>query len=68
MPQTLAERVDELEKRVAELTAALKIKPTTKDWLSTVGTWQQDELSREADRLGREYREAQRDQADAGNT
>ena len=56
MPQALEKRLDEIEKRVAELGAIIEARPHARDWLATVGTLQDDELSREADRLAREYR------------
>ena len=34
----------------------LDLKPQAKDWRSTVGTMPDDELSRSAERLGREWR------------
>jgi hypothetical protein len=58
MPQTLEKRVDTLEKRVRELAAAVDAKPSKKDWLATVGTWPDDQISRDAERLGREYRDS----------
>lgn len=56
MAETLEKRLDEIEKRVAELRAIVGARPHRKDWLATVGTLPDDELSREADRLAREYR------------
>lgn len=32
-----------------------------KNWLSTVGTWQDDDLSREADQLGETWRQSVKD-------
>jgi hypothetical protein len=64
MPQTLEARVDELEKKLAELSAVVGAKARPKDWLGTVGTWPDDEISREAERLGREYRDSLRDSSD----
>ena len=62
MAETLEQRLEELERKVTHLSATvLDLTPRKKDWRSTVGTLQQDELSQEADRLGREYREQQRD-------
>jgi hypothetical protein len=34
----------------------LQSNPLEKDWKRTVGTWKDDELSREIDRLGQEWR------------
>jgi hypothetical protein len=60
MPQTIEKRVDELEKQVAELSAQiLVLQPRKKDWRHTVGSMADDELSSEAERLGREYRQQQ---------
>jgi hypothetical protein len=60
MPQTLEERVEELERKVAELSAqALDLRPPQKDWRRTVGSMTDDEMAREAERLGREYRQQQ---------
>ena len=53
--------MDEIEKRVAELGAIVGIGPRRKDWLATVGTLPDDDLSREAERLGREYRDGLKD-------
>jgi len=61
MPETLERRLDEIEKRVAELGAIVGIGPRRKDWLATVGTLPDDDLSREAERLGREYRDGLKD-------
>ena len=60
MTTTLEQRVEELEKQVAELSAqVLGLKPRKKDWESTVGILEDDEITRSAERLGREYREQQ---------
>ena len=57
MKNSVEERVNELEKQLAELTAkVLKLTPVTKDWRQTVGTLRDDELAREADRRGAEWR------------
>ena len=54
--------MDELEKKVADLSATvLRLTPQKKDWRSTIGKLREDELSKEADRLGREYRKQQRE-------
>ena len=56
---SVAERLLELEKQFAELRAlVLRLTPRQKDWRSTVGIMPDDEVSRSADRLGREWREA----------
>jgi hypothetical protein len=60
MSQTLEERVDELERKVAVLRApALDLRPSQKDWRRSVGSMTDDEMAREAERLGREYRQQQ---------
>ncbi|MCI0535447.1 MAG: hypothetical protein L0Z50_09470 [Verrucomicrobiales bacterium] len=60
MPETLEQRVQELEKRVAEISAqVLGLRSLKKDWRRTVGSMPDDELTREAERLGREYRQQQ---------
>jgi hypothetical protein len=60
MSQTLEKRVEELERKVAELSArALDLRPSHKDWRRTVGSVTDDEMAREAERLGREYRQQQ---------
>jgi hypothetical protein len=60
MTPTLEQRVEELEKKFTELSAqVLKLRPDTKDWRRTVGSLPDDELTRDAERLGREYRQQQ---------
>jgi hypothetical protein len=60
MPQTLEKRVESLEKEFSELRVqVLGLKQVKKDWRSTVGLMEDDEMTREAQRLGREYREQQ---------
>jgi len=60
MSQTLEERVEELERKVAELrTQALDLRSSEKDWRRSVGSLTDDEMAREAERLGREYRQQQ---------
>lgn len=62
MNKPVEEQLDELRREVAELREKmLGLTPLKKDWMSTFGTLQDDELSRAAERLGREYREAQRE-------
>ena len=56
-PETFEKRLDEIERKVAELSSIVGAAPHTKDWLATVGTWPDDKISREAERLGREYRD-----------
>jgi hypothetical protein len=58
MPQTVEERLECLEKEFSELRAQiLNLRHRKKDWRSTFGTLEDDEITREAERLGREYRE-----------
>jgi hypothetical protein len=68
MPETIERRLDEIEKRVAELGALVGAGPRKKDWLATVGTLPDDEISREADRLGQEYRHSLNDSAHRAGT
>lgn len=57
MPQTLEQRIEELERKVAELTAAAAT--PKKDWRRSIGIFANDPDFDEAMRLGREYREQQ---------
>ena len=60
MSQPIEQRVEDLEKKVAELSAQiLGLQPPKKDWRRTAGSLRDDELTREAERLGREYRQHQ---------
>jgi hypothetical protein len=60
MSQTLEKRVECLEKEFSELRAqVLNLGQRKKDWRSTFGTLEDDEITREAERLGREYRDQQ---------
>ena len=56
---TLEERVAALEKMVADLVRDRR-PPRIKDWRRTLGMFAGDEVMKEIDRLGREYREADR--------
>ncbi|GDY21156.1 hypothetical protein LBMAG56_25020 [Verrucomicrobiota bacterium] len=61
-PATVDERLAELERQFAELRdRVLRLTPVKKDWQSTFGMMPDDELSREAERLGREWRESCRE-------
>ncbi len=54
----VTERLTDLEKQFAELRAlVLRLTPRKKDWRATVGMMPDDDVSRSADRLGREWRE-----------
>lgn len=62
MEQTLENRVAHLEQTLAQLTAkVLQLTPVKKDWQATLGMLPDNELSREAERLGRDYRASQTD-------
>ena len=57
-PSTVEDRLADLEKRFVDLRAqVLNLSPEKKDWRATVGMMPDDEISRGADRLGREWRE-----------
>jgi hypothetical protein len=61
MEATAEQRLENLEKAVAELRArVLQLNPVKKDWRSTVGMFADDETFDEAVRLGEEYRKQQR--------
>ena len=59
MQATIEKRILDLERQVAILTQRVTgtSGATVKDWRSTVGMLPRDEISEEADRLGREWRE-----------
>ena len=60
MSQTLEQRVETLERQFSELSARLlRLRRPRKNWRATVGTLQNDEMTQEAERLGREYRTQQ---------
>jgi len=60
MPQALEQRVEQLEKSIYELQEqVLRLQHPRKDWRATVGSLPDDDLSRDAERLGREYRQQQ---------
>jgi|SRR5690349_13345096 hypothetical protein len=60
MSQALEKRVEELESKVAELSAqVLQLQPPKKYWRRTAGSMPDDEITREAEGLGREYRKQQ---------
>jgi hypothetical protein len=50
---SIEQRLDTLEQQVAKI---LQSGPPTKDWKGTLGMWKDDEISREIDRLGQEWR------------
>ncbi len=54
---TLQQKVTELEKQFAELRVqVLGVKPRTKNWERTAGSFPRDEMTVEAEKLGREWR------------
>jgi len=58
MEATIEDRMRSIEHEFVELKhEVLGLKPVAKDWRNTVGRLPDDELSREAERLGREWRE-----------
>jgi hypothetical protein len=59
MSQTLEQRVEELEKKVAELSSNPSLSVLKKDPWRTYGAFKDDPDFEEAVRLGREYREQQ---------
>jgi len=59
---SVEERLGKLEREFEALRAeVLRLKPIKKDWQRTIGMIPDDELSRSAERLGREWREQQVD-------
>ena len=59
MSQTLEKRVEQLEKKVAELSGKASRSSRTKDPWRTYGVFKDDPDFENAVRLGREYREQQ---------
>jgi hypothetical protein len=59
MPQTIEERVEQLEQKLAELSSKAQSSPRQKDPWRTFGVFQNDADFEAAVRLGREYREQQ---------
>lgn len=59
MPQTLEQRVEELEKTVADLEAQVGTTPREKRWERSTGVFANDPEYDSAMRLGREWREQQ---------
>ncbi len=59
----IEKRVTTLEQQMADI---LRLHPAASqaagnDWLTTVGTWQDDSFSREADQLGEAWRQSAND-------
>ena len=59
MSQTIEKRIEELEKKVAELSACQTHPARKKDWRRTIGIFKDDPDFEEAVRLGRQYRQEQ---------
>jgi hypothetical protein len=59
---TLAQRIEALERELSEIKAALDKPPRTKDWRRTIGMSKDDPGFEEMIRLGREIREAERNE------
>ncbi|MBW3598641.1 MAG: hypothetical protein KY475_15385 [Planctomycetes bacterium] len=59
---TLEQRVEALEKQVAELMERIMKPPPTKDWRSTIGMFTNDPVMKVIDEEGRKIREAEREQ------
>ena len=59
MSEMLEQRVEQLEKKVAELSARPVRSNGKKNWRRTIGVFHNDPDFEEAVRLGREYREQQ---------
>lgn len=60
--EALENRMEQLEQQVAQLTVQLlRLNPQKKDWKRTVGKFQDNPVSREADKLGEEYRRSMLD-------
>ena len=60
--EPLEARMQQLEHQVAQMAAQLlRLSPPVKDWRLTVGKFQDSPISREADKLGEEYRRSQRE-------
>lgn len=58
MDTTLEDRMTHLEEQFCELRSqVLGLVPRSKDWRKSVGLIPDDELSRSAEKLGREWRE-----------
>ena len=64
MNGTLAERMDHLEKEVEKIKSEIAGKPNVRDWHAWYGTSKDDPGFDEMIRLGREYRQRQREDYD----
>ena len=67
MADVLEKRVENLEKEIADLKKAIGGKAVGKDWLSSFGSAKDDPGFEEMIRLGRKYRESQREDHDKGD-
>ncbi len=69
MSQTLEKRVEELEHKLAELTAGFTArKPRKKDWRRTFGLSRGDDGFKEMMSLGRKYRQSLRDKGNGAGS
>lgn len=60
MPPTLEQRLTAVERTLASLsTTVSSLTPTKKDWRRAAGKLRDSAFNREADQLGREYRQQQ---------
>ncbi|MEQ1715941.1 MAG: hypothetical protein ABL907_08145 [Hyphomicrobium sp.] len=64
MDGTLAERMERLEQDVDRIKSEIASKPARKDWRSWCGTAKDDPGFDEMIRLGKEYRQSQREEYD----
>jgi hypothetical protein len=62
-PLSIEERVESLEKQVAELQATVGSSPGKKDWRRTIGVFSGDEVMKRIDQEALKYREADRQKA-----
>ncbi len=61
--KSLEERVNELEQQLAELKATIQNGTHDRDWRRTVGMFTGDEVMKEIDEAGRQWRESERRKA-----
>lgn len=65
MTTASVEQASQFELRLSSLEEQMKLilgtQGTANDWQSTLGMWRDDEVSREADRLGEEWRKRDRE-------
>lgn len=65
---TLEQRVDTLEKQVADLMKRIMAPLPEKNWRSTIGMFANDPIMKEIDEEGRKIREAEREEAQRDRT